>query len=164
MKRIVIHGLIFLILGLIQLLSPQFAAAHGTGCRMLSDNRTVTAEFYYSDGEPMSYSEVLVFSPEDTKTEYQNGRTDRKGRFAFYPDTPGTWRIEANDGMWHKAVESADVQEEKTGETAAEKKSGKNISVQNAQNGTSSLLLKSVAGLSLIFNLFFVFFLWKRKK
>ncbi|MGE0083911.1 MAG: hypothetical protein AB7S75_05770 [Desulfococcaceae bacterium] len=163
MKKIVRQSLIFLIPGLIQLLTTQFATAHGTGSRMLTDNKTVTAEFYYSDGEPMSYAEVLVFSPEDEKTEYQNGRTDRKGRFAFCPDTPGTWRIEASDGMGHKAVAGAEVQEEKTGETAAEKKSGKNISVQNAQSGTSSMLLKSVAGLSLIFNLFFVFFLRKRK-
>ncbi len=164
MKKIVRPSLIVMILLLIQMVSPQFTAAHGTGSRILNDGRAVTAEFYYSDGDPMSYAEVLVFSPENGKVEYQNGRTDQRGRFAFFPETPGTWRIEANDGMGHKAVTSVEVHGEKSAETEAEKKSGKSIAVQNAQSGTSFPVLKSVAGLSLIFNLFFVFFLWKRKR
>ena len=50
----------------------------------------------------MSYAQTMIFSPQDQKTEYQNGRTDRKGRFAFYPDIVGKWRIEVSDGMGHK--------------------------------------------------------------
>jgi nickel transport protein len=153
-------GLFFGIFVLIHLLHPHFAWAHGTDSRILGDNKAVTAAFYYSDGEPMSYAKVLVFSPQDQKTEYQNGRTDRQGRFAFYPDTPGIWRIEASDGMGHQAQSSVQVGETKSEEKNAEKE----IFVPNKQTGTSSVLLKSITGLSLIFNIFFVMYLWKRKK
>ncbi|MEZ4526459.1 MAG: hypothetical protein R2941_11120 [Desulfobacterales bacterium] len=160
MKRRIVY---ILTAGLIGLICYGLAAAHGTGCRILTEDKAVTAEFYYSGGEPMSYAEVLVFSPEDEKIEFQNGRTDRKGRFAFCPDTPGKWRIEASDGMGHKAVAGVEVHEKTSAETEAEKKPQDQIAVQNGQSGTSSLLLKSAAGLSLTVNLFFVLFLWKRK-
>ncbi|OQX27537.1 MAG: hypothetical protein BWK80_04835 [Desulfobacteraceae bacterium IS3] len=159
MNRMKVFGLFFGIFLLIRLLHPQPASAHGTGCRILRTDKTIAAEFYYSDGEPMSYAGVLVFSPQDSKTEYQNGRSDRKGRFAFYPDTPGIWRIEANDGMGHKAQTSLEVSYVKAGENKAEKE----IPVQNRQTRTLSTLLKCISGLSLIFNIFFVFYLLKRK-
>ncbi len=81
---------------------PIIVSAHGTGYKIIESSKAVVIEFYYSGGEPMSYAQVLVFSPQDQKTEYQNGRTDRKGRFAFYPDISGNWRIEISDGMGHK--------------------------------------------------------------
>ncbi len=163
MKKIIVYSLLFGLFMFIRWFCPQPVAAHGTGCRILSDNKAMTAEFYYSDGEAMSYAGVLVFGPGDEKTEYQNGRTDRNGRFAFYPDKNGTWRIEANDGMGHKAQAAVEVREEKSAETEAEK----NISPSHAESGnkgTSSMLLKSVLGLSLIFNIFFVIYLWKRNR
>lgn len=81
------------------------AAAHGTGYRILDDGqRTVAVEFVYSSGAPMAYAEALVWSPGDAGVEYQNGRTDRKGRFAFLPDAPGAWKIAVRDGRGHKAV------------------------------------------------------------
>jgi len=138
---------------------PQILTAHGTGYRIISDNRAITAEFYYSDGEPMNYADVLVFSPQDKKTEYQNGRCDRQGRFAFYPDASGAWRIEVNDGMGHKVRGSVEIRELKTGEMEPEK----NITAPNDRTETSSMLLRCVSGLSMIFNLYFVVYLWKRK-
>lgn len=128
-----------------------FADAHGTGYQVLNDSNALTLEFRYSDGEPMSYAEVLVFSPEDEKSEYQSGRTDRKGRFAFYPDKKGKWIIEANDEMGHKAraeidrnpVQSSPHQPE---QSRASKKTG------------------IIAGLSLILNLAFIFHLFKKRK
>ncbi len=102
MNKIIAYSLIFGCVILSRWCCPQPAQAHGTNFRILSGNKAVTAEFYYSDDEAMSYAGVLVFSPQDGKKEYQNGRTDKNGRFAFYPDTAGTWRIEVNDGMGHK--------------------------------------------------------------
>jgi len=150
---------IFIIFILIYGLFPKTLSAHGTGYRILENSKAVVIEFYYSDGEPMSYAQVLVFSPQDNKTEYQNGRTDRKGRFAFYPDTPGTWHIEANDGMGHKAQGSVEVSDVKAGEKETEKQ----IPVQNNCTENSSMLLKCISGLSLIFNIFFAVYLWKGK-
>jgi nickel transport protein len=85
-------------------LIPPDAAAHGTGFRILDGQRPVAVEFVYSSGAPMAYAEALVWSPGDDGVEYQNGRTDRKGRFAFLPDAPGTWKISVRDGRGHKAV------------------------------------------------------------
>jgi nickel transport protein len=78
------------------------AAAHGTGARVLDDANAVAVHFHYADQGPMQYAEILVFSPSDKEVEHQNGRTDRNGVFAFRPDAPGTWIIEADDGMGHK--------------------------------------------------------------
>ncbi len=55
----------FVLLGLwVYLLtfSVHFAGAHGTSYRVLETAVAVTAEFFYDDGEPMQYAEVLVFS------------------------------------------------------------------------------------------------------
>ncbi|MBN2372301.1 hypothetical protein JXL19_00745 [bacterium] len=55
----------------------------------------------YDGGEPMGYAEVKIFSPDDQKVEYQNGRTDREGRFSFLPEKGGAWKVVVSDGMGH---------------------------------------------------------------
>lgn len=65
----------------------------------------------YDGGEPMSYAECRIFSPEESTIEYQNGRTDKAGTFAFIPATPGTWRILVKDGMGHGFTATMDVSE-----------------------------------------------------
>jgi nickel transport protein len=44
---------------------------------------------------------VLVYAPGGGDTEFQNGRTDARGRFAFLPDRPGVWRVKVDAGMGH---------------------------------------------------------------
>jgi len=83
--------------------------AHGTAYRVIGDATVVTVEFYYSDKEPMRYAEVLVYSPKDAKIEFQNGRTDRNGRFCFCPDATGTWRMEVKDGTGHNVKSRVEV-------------------------------------------------------
>lgn len=148
----------FLILAVILCCRPDSAMAHGTEYRFLRDASTVTLEFFYSDEEPMGYAEVLVFGPQDQEVEYQNGRTDRQGRFAFYPETFGTWRIEVDDGMGHKEVGIVEVQ----GETSRDAEP-RDIQTSDArQSGMPSVFIKTIAGLSLILNLAFALYLWKR--
>ncbi len=55
----------------------------------------------YETGEIMSYGEVTIYSPKDEKIEFQNGRTDANGSFAFVPDMPGEWKIVIDDGNGH---------------------------------------------------------------
>jgi nickel transport protein len=138
----------------------DFTLAHGTGHRLITDSAAVTVEFFYSDNEPMSYAEVFVFSPHDSKVEYQNGRTDQKGRFSIYPSVPGTWRIEAGDGMGHKEIGIIEVQKEIIDEATS-----KNIPALDAgKSAMSSRFLKTITGLSLILNLFLIFYIWKAGK
>lgn len=91
----------FLLLLLIFLFLPgQYATAHGV-THSLSTEKAVLLQAGYSDGSPMSFAEVVVFSPSDSEVEHQNGRTDKNGRFAFLPDVQGEWRVSVSDGMGH---------------------------------------------------------------
>lgn len=160
MRRIFPYPLFFFtFFVLIQWGFPQILTAHGTGYRVLSENTAITAEFYYSNGEPMNYAEVFVFSPQNEKTEYQNGRTDRKGRFAFHPDIPGTWRVEVSDGMGHKVQGTVEVKAIESREAGSEGR----LTAENKHSAARSNLMGTVLGLSLIFNLCFILFFWKKK-
>jgi nickel transport protein len=117
----------------------------------IEEKAVATVEFSYSDGEPMAYAEVMVFSPENSELEHQNGRTDRHGKFAFCPDMPGAWRISANDGMGHLCEATVETSLAALAEKADTTKG--QADVGNLVHGSKTL--KIIAGLSLIFNLAF---------
>ncbi|MEF2145570.1 MAG: hypothetical protein V3573_09010 [Desulfovibrionaceae bacterium] len=79
---------------------PVRAEAHGVR-RVHYESTAFVVEVSFSDGTAASYAEVLVFAPENSDVEFQNGRTDAKGRFAFLPDRPGNWLVRVNAGMGH---------------------------------------------------------------
>ena len=92
------------------LATPGMLYAHGMSHEITKKEAVViTAEF--DDGEPASYAQVKVFSPESGEIEYQNGRTDKHGCFAFLPDRPGEWNITILAGMGHR-IETAFVANE----------------------------------------------------
>ena len=122
---------------------PRDAAAHGTGHRVLDDANAVAVEFHYADQGPMQYAEILVFSPSEKKVEHQNGRTDRNGVFAFRPDAPGTWIIEADDGMGHKEHARIRIEQPETG----------GVQTLYVKHREASRTIGIVAGLSLLLNL-----------
>lgn len=147
------------ILGLSLFSGPPNADAHGTDYSIVEAATLMAVAFYYSDGEPMAYAEVLVFSPKDPKVEHQNGRTDKHGNFAFCPDMPGAWRIIANDGMGHRCGATVEV--------SPESLTGKSDAPQGAREMAHPVQgpspLKIIAGLSLILNLAFAaYFLLQR--
>ena len=137
---------------LIALATPGIVLAHGTGYRVLEPGKAVTIECYYSDETAMAYADTKVFSPENLKLEHQNGRTDKNGRVAFFPDTPGTWRVTVSDGMGHKIqaqVEPGNIPP---------------IKIQNQGSLGHSHALTAAMGISLIFNLCAGIVLMRRKK
>lgn len=92
----------FALLAIAILLIPSnMVMAHGLGSDIYS-GPTRSLKFYYSDGTPAAYAEVLVYAPGETEVEYQNGRTDAKGYFTFTPQKEGKWRVVMNDGMGHR--------------------------------------------------------------
>lgn len=140
-----IYRLRFVYLFLIfTILSISRTEAHGLGYRIKGETTTPVVTFSYSDGKPASYGEVTVWSPADKTVEFQNGRTDKNGRFAFSPDTAGIWRIELSDGMGHAT--SAECTVGKIGEQAA------SIS-KNGQTQQQSRLIPIILGISLILNI-----------
>ncbi len=160
MKSIQFYSVLFTVMLFLQVFTAISAHAHGTDCRMIEKAGAVTFEFFYDDREPMQYSEVLVFSPDDDRFEYQNGRTDSKGRFSFYPDSPGKWRIEVNDGMGHMVKGYADIEDE-PGTPAVPG------SLAEKEDGTItdnvSKPLKAFLGLSIIINIWAAFIFVKHR-
>jgi nickel transport protein len=137
--------------------------AHGTAYSILEPAAAIVVEFIYADHQPMQYAEVLVFSPQDNKTEYQNGRTDLNGRFSFYPNIPGIWRIQADDGLGHLEKISIEVAADDAGNAAFGRVSERFVSHDgnnhhHALPRTWGILL----GISLIANLFMGIHMLKR--
>jgi nickel transport protein len=148
---------------------PDPAFAHGTGYRLIDDANAVAVSFFYADGQPMSYAETLVFAPDNDDIEYQNGRTDQQGRFAFYPETPGTWRLVVNDGMGHRAegiitVKAPSTKDDKSDAQRGDDQPTTHTHVQVESHEHSHTGLKLIAGLSLIGNLCFVGLYFKNRR
>ena len=125
-------------------LSFSSAFAHGVGYRH-SGLKAIALEFLYSTGEKMSYREARVFSPNDGKFAAQSGRTDEKGRFAFVPDIPGDWRIIVRDEEGHQCEAVITITQE-----FLEGTEGINIT---AENDGIDLVIRSLLGVSIIFNI-----------
>ena len=141
------------VLVVLALVTPGKVLAHGTGYRVQKPGKAVTIECYYSDGTAMAYADTMVFSPENLKLEHQNGRTDKNGRVAFFPDTPGTWRVIVSDGMGHKIQAEILVG---PGNTPS-------LKIQDQDSAGQSRALSAGMGISLIFNLCAVIVLMRRK-
>lgn len=141
---------------------PVGAFAHGTDYRLINNDAVAIAEFVYSDQTPMRYAEILVFSPGNDKVEFQNGRTDQNGRFAFLAETPGDWHVKVNDGMGHAvhatvSVNLGKLEQSFAAETSAD---GLNNAPEKTITGKknfifadTSVFIKLLFGLSILLNL-----------
>lgn len=160
---------IYLITAFVWMLAMPFSVfAHGTDYRLIGNDAVVTAEFFYTDQTPMQYAEVLVFSPENNRVEYQNGRTDQNGRFAFLAETPGEWRVKVNDGMGH-AVQAAVTIGSDNARTEASDDIPNNhlnhgIKKKNPLFGELPTGVKLVFGLSILLNVFLGVHVFQRKR
>ena len=85
------------------------AQAHALYADHTWQGTVALVQFAYAGGAVPTYAKVEVYSPADAKVEFQNGRTDAQGRFAFMPDTPGQWRIIMADNMGHRVEHAVDV-------------------------------------------------------
>lgn len=87
--------------------------AHGVGFDLKSAESVQLLQFKYADGKPLIYCEILIYGPDDDEIEFQNGRTDRNGFFAFQPDKKGVWLVEIQDSQGHSATAQIVVSEDK---------------------------------------------------
>jgi nickel transport protein len=145
-------GLVFVIM-----LAASTAYGHGVNYGVF-DEDAIAVRFGYAGGEPMSYIEVKVFGPTSSHDlEFQNGRTDARGVFAFVPDIPGAWRVEAWDNLGHKGSIELVVEQGNAGLKSAGQTEGGGL------NGGSAMV-KILLALSTIINLAFVAAFIKRPK
>ena len=85
------------------------AFGHGTrGAVTPTGSMMVHAD--YDDGEPMAYCRTEIVHAGEERP-FQSGSTDRNGRFLFYPDSTGQWRIVVDDGIGHRLALETSVDE-----------------------------------------------------
>ena len=147
---------------------PVSVFAHGTDYRLIGNNSVVAAEFFYSDKVPMQYAEVLVFSPENDTVEYQNGRTDQNGRFAFLAELPGNWQMKVNDGMGHAVHATVTVNPVEAEQNTPAQANDHQLNTATEKKDTLfanvSMSIKLFFGLSILLNLFLGMYVWKRNR
>lgn len=103
------RGVASLVFGVLLLLGAAQAQAHALYAAHTWQGSVALVQFAYAGGSVPTYAKVEVYSPADAKVEFQNGRTDAQGRFAFMPDTAGQWRIIMADNMGHRVEHAVDV-------------------------------------------------------
>ena len=136
------------ITGLAVVLWQSMCLAHGVDHTVLEGG--VGVEARYDSGQAMAYCEAKVFSPTNAETEFQQGITDRNGRFMFYPDGTGVWHVSVDDGMGHMFEGGVPVSGVAT---AAE-----------ALHGRMSHCHAAVLGVSLIFGFFGLYSLFLSRR
>ena len=145
-------GLIPVFLAVIFLLSPRLYG-HGVTGRIDAGGMVVSAE--YDTGEAMRYAKVKISAP-GTELTFQSGWTDKNGRFCFFPDTPGDWKVVVDDEMGHRLEVIVPVDE--------------NLTVQtNEQRGEPSgsafsKYQKALMGISTLFGVSGILFWWIGRK
>ena len=117
--------------------------AHGVKGKIGKGGIGIIAE--YTTGEPMSYAKVVITAP-NKKIPFQIGRTDRNGRFCFYPDMQGMWKIVVEDGMGHRLQLDVPVKHGGRIETLGYTQSPLQTYLSN--------FLKTISGVSIIFGIF----------
>ncbi|MEA2083491.1 MAG: hypothetical protein U9O82_04470 [Thermodesulfobacteriota bacterium] len=129
--------------------------SHGVLGR-ISSEEGLLVEAEYDDGEPMSYSSVEIFDSEE-KIPFQSGRTDRNGRFIFYPDKMGNWKVVVNDGIGHRLALETNIDKtlnlNKTGQQA-----------ESIKQGSLSRYERALMGISIIFGISGIFFWWRGRR
>lgn len=132
---------------------PSSAGAHALRAVHERQGEAVLVRFAYSDDRGAEFAAVRVIGADGK--EFQNGRTDARGRFAFIPDAAGTWRITVTDGMGHKVEHAVEVAAAGSPAEAAGTDGG---------NTEQSLPLRAGLGLSLLANLALAACLLRRRK
>lgn len=115
----------------------------------IAKGNAVVVNVGYEGGEAMRYASVMIYSPRDKKVEFQNGRTDARGNFAFVPDTSGEWKIVVDDENAHGFVATFTV--------------GNGMAVTVAR-GTFAWIRKILLGIAMLFGLFGIAFYFRAQK
>ena len=92
-------SLAFLLLILLGPAAGRPVSAHGI--RYATGTGGIVVKAFFDDNRPAAGMFVSIFAP-DQEDRFQSGKTDKNGRFAFFPDRAGTWEILVYDRMGHR--------------------------------------------------------------
>jgi nickel transport protein len=134
-------------------MSPALLYAHGVTGKI--DTGGIIVSAMYDTGEAMDYAKVTISAP-DANLKFQSGRTDRNGRFCFFPDVSGNWKVVVDDEMGHRLEVHVPVNEAMSLQTIRE----------NGNSGPNLLTRceKTVMGVSIIFGISGIVFWLKGRK
>lgn len=94
---------------LLVLLLPISMSGHELETTMTLAPPAVVVRAKYGGSDPVAFAKVQVLSPGPSRSEYQNGLTDRNGRFSFVPDGPGAWLVVVDDEEGHRREITVEV-------------------------------------------------------
>lgn len=83
-------------------LLPLALGAHELDVAVHLAAPTVILDARYGGTQPVPFAKVQVYAPGEAR-EFQNGRTDQRGRFSFVPPAPGNWRAVVDDEIGHRS-------------------------------------------------------------
>jgi nickel transport protein len=144
-------GFLFLVVFILSVyvLFPLMLMPHGMNHKQLKGGLGIEAA--YLDGSPMAGCDVEIYSPADKESPFQTGVADKHGRFIFFPNQKGTWKLVVDDGMGHRLETTILVDKELNAEASA--------------SGDLQIWQKILMALCLIFGLTgsYYYFLAKKK-
>ena len=132
---------------------PQLLHAHGVTSKI--DTGGIVVSAMYDTGESMDYARVTISAPGAT-LNFQSGRTDRNGRFCFYPDVSGNWKVVVDDEMGHRLEVNVFVDQAMGFQTNREN--------EKAEPGDLNRWQKAITGVSIIFGISGILFWWRGRK
>jgi nickel transport protein len=91
-----------LLISLLSMVSTGSVLAHGFSVDMAVNGKVVILKASYSSSQPLVDASVFIYSPNEPDNEWQKGRTDKTGHFAFLPDVQGEWTVVIDDQKGHK--------------------------------------------------------------
>lgn len=97
--HLVLGVLLPLLLPLEAIGSP--AMVHGIHLDIRTEGAVCIARAYYEGGTAVTDGDITVLAP-GSEEAWQTGRTDPAGRFAFLPDSEGTWTVTVDDAHGHR--------------------------------------------------------------
>ena len=147
---------LFLLCACLVMTNARLASAHALRAAEIPQGQAVVMQFAYSTGEVPAYANVEVYGPADTGMEFQNGRTDAQGLFAFVPNAPGQWRVIMADNMGHRVVHETTVAENGGAAPTAD--------AATDAWGRFATPLRALLGVSLLLNLGTMSVLWRQRR
>lgn len=122
--------------------------AHDLQVTWQPSGQAIIVRSAYAGTESCVFASVQIFSPSNSKTEFQNARTDANGMFSFIPHQPGQWRIIIDDEIGHRVEKTI----EWTGGPSA------------TPGGAQPTWQKMITGVALIIGLTGFLYGWKARR
>ncbi len=91
-------------------LSTSFLFGHGVKITAEEKTPCVIVHSVYHGGSVLSGARIAIgYGPQNIK--FQEGFTDKKGNFSFYPDKAGQWLITVDDLTGHRGKKTIELEE-----------------------------------------------------